>query len=59
MSFKRAVIFGIGGQDGYYMSHLLATKGFEVTGVLLSEDMTSDTVPHLPGKVKLVQGKHM
>ncbi len=56
MSFRRAVIFGIGGQDGYYMSHLLATKGFEVTGVLLSEDMTLDTVQHLPGNVKLVQG---
>jgi GDPmannose 4,6-dehydratase len=56
MSCKRAVIFGIGGQDGYYMSHLLATKGFEVTGVLLPESMTSDTVQRLPENVRLVQG---
>jgi GDPmannose 4,6-dehydratase len=56
MTSRRVVIFGIGGQDGYYMSHLLAAKGFEVTGVLLSENMTSDTVSLLPAAVKLVKG---
>lgn len=56
MGFRRAVIFGIGGQDGYYMSHLLLAKGFEVTGVLLPEDMNSETVQRLPESVRLVQG---
>ena len=30
---KKAVITGITGQDGYYLSHLLLSKGYEVIGI--------------------------
>ena len=30
---KRAVIFGVTGQDGSYLSELLLSKGYEVIGV--------------------------
>lgn len=32
----RAIIFGVNGQDGHYLSELLKTKGFEVIGVARS-----------------------
>jgi len=34
---KRALIYGIGGQDGFYLSKLLSEKGYEVVGVLHKE----------------------
>ncbi|MEI7451074.1 MAG: GDP-mannose 4,6-dehydratase [Desulfomonile sp.] len=53
---KRALILGVGGQDGYLMSHLLAEKGYEITGVLMPGDMDAPTVPNLPKHVSIVQG---
>ncbi len=44
----RALILGIGGQDGFFMSHLLATEGHKITGVLLPEDKANETIPYLP-----------
>jgi len=50
-----ALILGIGGQDGFFLSHLLADRGYSITGFLLPRDMTAPTVPHLPnGNLKLV-----
>jgi len=49
-------VLGIGGQDGYFMSHLLAEKGLGIVGVLTSADMDSETIPYLPPGVDLVQG---
>ena len=57
MSEKRALILGIGGQDGYFLSRLLTEKGYGITGVLRLEDMTAETIPHLPhDNLRLVQG---
>lgn len=57
MSKKRALILGVGGQDGYFMSRLLTEKGYGVTGVLRPEDMAAETIPHLPhNNLRLVQG---
>lgn len=57
MRSKRALIIGVGGQDGYYMSHLLVNQGYHVTGLLLPSDMCSPTVPFLPQQeMVLIQG---
>jgi len=54
---KRALILGIGGQDGYFMSWCLTRNKYHVTGLLLPSDLSSDTVPHLPQVgLRLVQG---
>lgn len=53
---KRALILGIGGQDGYYLTELLCQKGYEVWGVLLPEDVTQRTLEDLSGKAELLQG---
>ncbi|MGC8605519.1 MAG: GDP-mannose 4,6-dehydratase, partial [Desulfomonilaceae bacterium] len=51
-----ALILGIGGQDGYFLSHLLADRGYSISGFLLSSDMTAPTIPFLPhGNLKLVE----
>ncbi|HTY23958.1 MAG TPA: GDP-mannose 4,6-dehydratase [Desulfomonilaceae bacterium] len=52
----QAIILGIGGQDGYFMSNLLAGKGVRTLGLLTSSDMDSETVPLLPLEVELVEG---
>ena len=50
-----ALILGIGGQDGYFLSHLLADRGYSITGFLLPRDMKAPTISHLPdGNLKLV-----
>jgi GDPmannose 4,6-dehydratase len=50
------LILGIGGQDGYFLSHLVAKQGFSVTGFLLHADMTAPTIPLLPhSSLKLVE----
>ena len=45
---KTALIFGIGGQDGYFASWLLFKKGYNVIGMLLESDLLNETIPHLP-----------
>ncbi len=47
MKTDEALILGIGGQDGFFLSQLLAEKGYKITGVLLPSDMSSDTLNHL------------
>jgi GDPmannose 4,6-dehydratase len=57
MGSRRALIIGVGGQDGYYMSHFLVDGGYHVTGLLLPSDMCSPTVPFLQQQeMELVQG---
>jgi len=52
----KSLILGIGGQDGFLLSHYLVQQGSSVIGVLLPEDISNETVPHLPAYgVRLVQ----
>jgi GDPmannose 4,6-dehydratase len=53
---KKALILGIGGQDGFYLTELLHNKGYDVWGVLLSEDLSNETFCGLHGKATLLQG---
>ena len=44
----KTLILGIGGQDGFFLSRLLAERDLAIIGVLLPEDMGNETIPHLP-----------
>ena len=49
----KAVVTGISGQDGYFLSQLLISKGYEVHGVLRrNSSMTQGTVDLLPESIK-------
>ena len=49
----KAIITGISGQDGYFLSQLLLSKGYEVHGILRrNSSMTQGTVGLLPGNIR-------
>ena len=49
----KAIITGISGQDGYFLSQLLLSKGYEVHGVMRrNSSMTQGTVDLLPESIK-------
>lgn len=49
----KAIITGITGQDGYFLSQLLLSKGYEVHGIVRrNSSMTQGTVDLLPENVK-------
>ena len=49
----KAVITGISGQDGYFLSQLLLSKGYEVHGILRRNSSTTQgTVDLLPENIK-------
>lgn len=54
---KKALIMGIGGQDGSYLAELLLEKGYEVHG-LIRRSATGNTVniDHLEGEITLHRG---
>jgi GDPmannose 4,6-dehydratase len=54
---RKALIFGITGQDGSYLADILLEKGYEVHG-LIRRSATGNTanIDHLYGKVSLHQG---
>lgn len=53
---KKALILGIGGQDGYYLTELLHSKGYEIWGILRPEDLSNEILTGLQGKTTLMQG---
>jgi len=57
---KRALITGITGQDGSYLSEFLLNKGYEVSG-LMRRNSTPNirNIEHLLGKIKLYDGDLM
>lgn len=52
----RALITGIGGQDGSYLADLLLAEGVEVVGLIRPADRDSPNLEHLAGRVRLVEG---
>ena len=54
---KKALIFGITGQDGSYMAELLLEKGYEVHG-LIRRSATGNTknIKHILDKIRIHQG---
>ena len=57
MEARRALIVGIGGQDGSYLAELLLGKGYAVTGLVRqSTGQMPERLSHLAGRVALVRG---
>jgi GDPmannose 4,6-dehydratase len=53
---KRALITGITGQDGSYLTELLLQKGYEVFGVVRRSSVdTSDRIAHIIDRIKFLQ----
>ena len=54
---KRAIIFGITGQDGSYLAELLLSKGYEVTGVTRRVSVsTTSRIDHILPQLDIVEG---
>ncbi|CAG1066620.1 partial GDPmannose 4,6-dehydratase, partial [uncultured bacterium] len=54
---KKALITGITGQDGSYLSELLLEKGYEVYGMVRRASVERfDRIAHLQERINLVQG---
>ncbi len=52
----RALITGIGGQDGSYLSELLLEKGYRVVGTVPDEDPANiDRIRHLLDRIEIVR----
>ncbi|MCW2987008.1 MAG: GDP-mannose 4,6-dehydratase [Conexibacter sp.] len=57
MSARRALITGIGGQDGSYLAELLVGKGYDVTGVLRDPgDRDRPSLAAVRDRIALVHG---
>jgi len=57
MDRKKALITGITGQDGSYLSELLLEKGYDVYGMVRRASVERfDRIEHFQDKVNLVQG---
>jgi GDPmannose 4,6-dehydratase len=52
---RRAVITGIGGQDGSLLAELLLEHGYEVVGVVRPGSTTNDNLDALEGRVELYE----
>ena len=53
---KTALITGIGGQDGSYLSEFLLEKGYRVVGTVPDNDPTNiDRIRHLLDKIEVIQ----
>jgi len=53
---KRALITGVTGQDGSYLSELLLAEGYEVHGIVRRSSTESfERISHLSGKIQLHQ----
>ena len=57
MTTKKAIIFGITGQDGSYLAELLLKNGYEVTGVTRRVSVsTTSRIDHILPKINIVEG---
>lgn len=53
---KKALIFGITGQDGSYLSELLLEKGYEVYGFMRRTREGTKNIDHIKSQIKFVYG---
>jgi GDPmannose 4,6-dehydratase len=51
----RAIVTGLGGQDGSYLAELLLDRGYEVVGVVRDAGRTYDNLEPIRERVELVQ----
>ena len=48
---KKALITGINGQDGSYLTELLLNKGYEVWGILKRNSVAENQTARIPDKL--------
>src|ERR1700681_789836 len=54
---KKAMITGITGQDGSYLSELLLEKGYQVYGMVRRSSVENfDRIEHIKDKLHMIQG---
>lgn len=54
---KKALIFGITGQDGSYLAELLLSEGYDVYGVTRRVSVnTTQRINHILGKINILEG---
>src|SRR5688500_11579633 len=54
---RRALIVGIGGQDGSYLSEFLLGQGYDVHGLVRhSAEELPERIAHLRGRIQLLRG---
>ena len=54
---KVALIYGITGQDGSYLSEILLTKGYQVWGMVRrSSNLNTQRIEHIRDKINLNYG---
>lgn len=59
MSKKKAVVFGISGQDGSYLTELLLSKGYEVYGMVRRHSVVENQesrIEHIANQITTVYG---
>lgn len=57
MSARRAIITGIGGQDGSYLAELLLERGYEVVGTVRRPDAVYENLASVRDQIELVQAE--
>jgi GDPmannose 4,6-dehydratase len=57
LSARRAIITGIGGQDGSYLAELLLERGYEVVGLVRRADVVYENLTSVRERVELVQAE--
>jgi GDPmannose 4,6-dehydratase len=55
LSARRAIVTGIGGQDGSYLAELLLERGYEVVGIVRNPDAEYGNLAGIRRRIKLVQ----
>ena len=57
LSARRAIITGIGGQDGSYLAELLLERGYEVVGIVRRPDVEYENLAAVREQIELVQAE--
>jgi GDPmannose 4,6-dehydratase len=52
---RRAIVTGIGGQDGSYLAELLLERGYDVVGIVRRHDAPNENLAPVRGRLELAQ----
>jgi GDPmannose 4,6-dehydratase len=52
---RRALVTGIGGQDGSYLAELLLAEGYEVFGILRRDRAAYERLGRIPGRIEILE----
>jgi GDPmannose 4,6-dehydratase len=55
LSARRAIVTGVGGQDGFYLAELLLERGYDVVGIVRRHDVADENLAPVRGGLELSQ----